>query len=58
MGRCIVSRIDELLAELCPEGVPRWTLGEVGTFTRGNGMQKKDLTDSGIPAIHYVAVRE
>jgi len=28
-------------------------LGEVGTFVRGNGLQKKDLTTSGIPAIHY-----
>jgi len=48
-----VSRIDELIAELCPEGVPRRALGEVGTFIRGNGMQKKDLADSGVPAIHY-----
>ena len=29
------------------------TLGEVGTFTRGNGLQKKDFTESGVPAIHY-----
>ena len=29
------------------------TLGEVGTFIRGNGLQKKDLITSGIPAIHY-----
>ncbi len=28
-------------------------LGEVGKFIRGNGLQKKDLTDSGFPAIHY-----
>ena len=28
-------------------------LGEVGTFIRGNGLQKKDLITSGIPAIHY-----
>ena len=32
----------------------KWmTLGEVGTFTRGNGLQKKDFTESGIPCIHY-----
>ena len=32
----------------------RWaTLGEIGTFTRGNGLQKKDFTESGIPCIHY-----
>ena len=29
------------------------TLGEVGTFVRGNGLQKKDLIASGVPAIHY-----
>lgn len=29
------------------------TLGEIGSFTRGSGLQKKDLTTQGIPAIHY-----
>ena len=28
-------------------------LGEVGVFVRGSGLQKKDLKDSGVPAIHY-----
>lgn len=28
-------------------------LGEVGTFTRGNGLQKKDFTETGVPCIHY-----
>ena len=28
-------------------------LGEIGTFVRGSGLQKKDLTTQGIPAIHY-----
>ncbi len=28
-------------------------LGEVGEIIRGNGLQKKDFTDIGIPAIHY-----
>ena len=32
----------------------KWmTLGEVGTFIRGNGLQKKDFTESGVPCIHY-----
>lgn len=26
---------------------------EIGTFIRGNGLQKKDFTESGIPCIHY-----
>ncbi|MPW99321.1 restriction endonuclease subunit S [Moraxella catarrhalis] len=29
------------------------TLGEVGELIRGNGLTKKDLTDDGVPAIHY-----
>lgn len=28
-------------------------LGEIGTFIRGNGLQKKDFTESGIGCIHY-----
>ena len=28
-------------------------LGEVGLLIRGNGLQKKDFTESGVPAIHY-----
>lgn len=28
-------------------------MGEIGTFTRESGLQKKDLTTQGIPAIHY-----
>ena len=29
------------------------TLGELGTFTRGNGLQKTDFTEEGYPCIHY-----
>lgn len=28
-------------------------LGEIGTFIRGNGLQKKDFTESGVGCIHY-----
>ena len=28
-------------------------LGEIGTFIKGNGLQKKDFTDSGVGCIHY-----
>jgi type I restriction enzyme, S subunit len=48
-----VSRIGGLSNYLMPEGVPFKTLGEVGEFVRGNGLQKSDLTDEGFPAIHY-----
>lgn len=32
---------------------PRVSLGDLGTFVRGNGLQKKDLQESGNPVIHY-----
>lgn len=32
----------------------RWaTLGEIGTMIRGNGLQKKDFTETGVGCIHY-----
>lgn len=48
-----MSKIDDLIVELFPNGVEFKTLGEVGEFMRGNGLQKKDLTDQGVGAIHY-----
>ena len=40
---------------LCFEGKEvEWkTLGEVGEFVRGNGLQKKDFTYNGVGCIHY-----
>ncbi|MDR0789795.1 MAG: restriction endonuclease subunit S [Bacteroidales bacterium] len=29
------------------------SLGEIGTLVRGNGLQKKDFTESGVGCIHY-----
>ena len=48
-----MSKLERLIEELCPNGVEYKTLGEIGTFVRGNGLQKKDLTDSGVGCIHY-----
>lgn len=28
-------------------------MSEIGTFVRGNGLQKKDFTENGVPCIHY-----
>nr|WP_194306759.1 restriction endonuclease subunit S [Dietzia cercidiphylli] len=42
-----------MIAELAPEGVQFRPLGDLGEFIRGNGLQKKDLTDEGFPAVHY-----
>ena len=35
------------------EGVKWMKLGEIGTFVRGNGLQKKDFTEIGVGCIHY-----
>lgn len=45
---------DNLLTNFTTEqNVKEYTLGELGTFTRGNGLQKKDFTKEGIGCIHY-----
>ena len=48
-----MSRLAELIEELCPEGVEFRPLGEIADLQRGSGMPKKLLIDEGIPAIHY-----
>lgn len=48
-----MSKLKELIDRLCPDGVEYKTLGELGIFERGNGLQKKDFTESGIGCIHY-----
>jgi type I restriction enzyme S subunit len=42
-----------LIEEHCPGGVEHKALGEVGTFVRGSGLQKKDFVDKGVGCIHY-----
>lgn len=48
-----MSRIDEMIQQLCPDGVEYKKLGEIGAFTRGSGIQKKDFVEDGKPCIHY-----
>ncbi|WP_295567884.1 restriction endonuclease subunit S [uncultured Stenotrophomonas sp.] len=44
------SLIDRLLDGLVVEWV---SLGSLGELVRGHGLQKNDLTEKGVPAIHY-----
>jgi type-1 restriction enzyme ecoR124II specificity protein len=53
---------EEYLKKVCAEmivldskeyGVKVTTLGEIGYFTRGNGLQKKDFIFEGKPVVHY-----
>ena len=48
-----MSRLEELLAELCPNGVEYKKLGEIATISRGGNLQKKDFCSDGVPCIHY-----
>lgn len=48
-----MSKLDELIAELCPDGVEYKALKEVCELVRGNGLQKADFADDGLPCIHY-----
>lgn len=48
-----MSRLSELLEELCPDGVEYKKLGEIAEIIRGNGLQKSDFVDSGVGCIHY-----
>ncbi len=48
-----MSKLNDLIARLCPNGVEYVKLGDIGTFIRGNGLQKKDFTPNGVGCIHY-----
>ena len=48
-----MSELQDMIARLCPDGVEYKKLGEVGTFVRGNGLQKKDFVEEGVGCIHY-----
>ena len=48
-----MSKLDELINQLCPDGVEYVKLGSVATISRGGNFQKKDFKNEGIPCIHY-----
>ena len=49
-----MSKLDELIAELCPEGVEYKTLGEIATDVfRGSGIKREQVTETGIPCVRY-----
>lgn len=48
-----MSRVDEMIQRLCPDGVEYKKLEDIGTFTRGSGIQKRDFVEDGKPCIHY-----
>ncbi|MCD7843218.1 MAG: restriction endonuclease subunit S [Clostridiales bacterium] len=48
-----MSKLDELIQELCPDGVEYKLLREFATVSRGGNFQKKDFKPDGVPCIHY-----
>ena len=48
-----MNKLNELIAQLCPNGVEYKRLGEIATVSRGGNFQKKDFVEEGIPCIHY-----
>ncbi|MGP9583858.1 restriction endonuclease subunit S, partial [Brachybacterium sp. AOP35-5H-19] len=48
-----MSRIDDLIQELCPSGVEYKQLGDVGRVVRGKRFVKDDMIDAGVPCVHY-----
>lgn len=48
-----MSRIDDLIRDLCPDGVEFHPIGEFAELVRGHGMPKSTFQDSGVNCIHY-----
>lgn len=48
-----MNRIDQLIRDLCPNGVKYRALGEVGEIFRGKRFVKADMVEEGTPCIHY-----
>ncbi|MCR5034489.1 MAG: restriction endonuclease subunit S [Clostridia bacterium] len=49
-----MSRLEDLIKELCPDGVEYKTIGEIATdIYRGSGIKRTEVTDSGIPCVRY-----
>ena len=48
-----MNRLEELIQELCPDGVEYKKLGEIATISRGGNLQKKNFCPEGVPCIHY-----
>ena len=49
-----MSKFDELIAELCPDGVEYKTIGELATdIFRGSGITRDQVTETGFPCVRY-----
>ena len=49
-----MTNLQNLLNELCPNGVEYKTLGEIATdIYRGSGITRHQITESGTPCVRY-----
>ena len=49
-----MSRLEELIQELCPDGAEYKTLGEIAVdIYRGAGITRDQVTETGIPCVRY-----
>ena len=49
-----MSRLDELIAEFCPNGVEYKTIDEIAVdIYRGSGIKRDQVTEEGIPCVRY-----
>lgn len=49
-----MSKLDDLISNLCPDGVPYLQIGEIAVdIFRGAGIKRDEVTDSGIPCVRY-----
>lgn len=49
-----MNRLDKLIQELCPDGVPYKKLGEIATdIYRGSGIKREQVTSTGTPCVRY-----
>lgn len=49
-----MSRLEELITDLCPDGVEYKTIEEIATdIFRGSGIKRDEVTEEGIPCVRY-----
>lgn len=48
-----MSKLEDLINKLCPDGVEYKRLGDFASVIRGGNFQKKDFVENGKPCIHY-----
>jgi type I restriction enzyme S subunit len=52
-----MRHIEKMISDLCPKGVPTYSLGEIGSTVSGlRGKSKTDFTDGNAPYVSYVEI--